>query len=45
MKNMSKYLIGYSDDVIRPLVLILHKMSGYVKTLKIKVQIKVRIIN
>ena len=30
-KNNSKYLIGYSDDVIRPLVLILPKMSGYVK--------------
>ena len=28
------YLIGYLDKVIRPLVLILPKMSGYVKILK-----------
>ena len=35
-QNNSKYLIGYLDDVIRPLVLILHKMSGYVMTFKDK---------
>ena len=40
-KTNSKYLIGYLDKVIRPLVfwvevLILPKMSGYVKTFKIK---------
>ena len=29
-------MIGYVDEVIRPLVLILPKMSGYVKTLKVK---------
>ena len=34
MKNNSKYLIGYLDEVIRSLVLILPKMSEYVKTLK-----------
>ena len=33
-KNNSKYLIGYLDKVIR--VLILPKMSGYVKTFKDK---------
>ena len=33
-KNNSKYLIEYLDKVIRPLVLILPKMSGYVKTFK-----------
>ena len=33
-KNNSKYLIGYLDKIIRPLVLILPKMSGYVKTFK-----------
>ena len=39
---MSKYLIryllviGYLDDVIRPLVLILPKMSGYIRTLRMK---------
>ena len=30
----SNYFIGYLDKVIRPLVLILPKMSGYVKTFK-----------
>ena len=30
-KNNSKYLIGYLDEVIRPLILIFPKMSGYVK--------------
>ena len=28
-KTNSKYLIGYLDEIIRPLVLILSKMSGY----------------
>ena len=31
-KTNSKYLLGYLDKVIRPLVLLLHKMSGYTKT-------------
>ena len=35
-KNNSKYLIEYLDEVIRPLVLILPKMSGYVKMFKEK---------
>ena len=35
-KNNSKYLIGYLDEVIRPSILILPKMSGYVKTFKDK---------
>ena len=35
-KNNSKYLTGYLDKVIRPLVLILPKMSRYVKTFKVK---------
>ena len=30
-KSNSKYLIGYLDEVIRALVLILPKMRGYVK--------------
>ena len=29
-------MIGYLDKVIRPLFLILPKMSGYVKTFKVK---------
>ena len=29
-------MIGYLDKLIRPLVLILPKMSGYVKTFKVK---------
>ena len=35
-KPNSKYLIGYLDKTIRPLVLIIPKMSGYVKTFKVK---------
>ena len=35
-KTNSKYLIGYLDKAIRPLVLIMPKMSGYVKTFKDK---------
>ena len=33
-KNNFKYLIGYLDEVIRQLVLILPKMSRYVKAFK-----------
>ena len=33
-KNNSKYLIGYLDQVIRPLVLILPKMNEHVKIFK-----------
>ena len=29
-------MIGYLDKAIRPLVLIIPKMSGYVKTFKVK---------
>ena len=35
-KTNSKYLTGYLDKAIRPLVLIMPKMSGYVKTFKVK---------
>ena len=35
-KTNSKYLIGYLDKAIRPLVLIIPKMSGYVKTFKVE---------
>ena len=35
-KNICKYLIGYLGAVIRPLVLILPKINGYVKTFKDK---------
>ena len=35
-KTSSKYFFGYLDKVIRSLVLVLHKMSGYVKTFKVK---------
>ena len=35
-KNNSKYMIGYLDKIIRPLVLILPKMSGYVETFTVK---------
>ena len=36
IKTNSKYLIGYLDKTIRTLVLIMPKMSGYVKTFKVK---------
>ena len=35
-KTNSKCLIRYLDNVIRQLVLILPKMSGYIKTFKVK---------
>ena len=36
-KPNSKYLVGYLDDkYIRPLVLIMPKMSGYVRTFKVE---------
>ena len=35
-KSNFKYLIGYLDKVVRPLVFILPEMSGYVKTFKVK---------
>ena len=35
-KTNSKYCIGYLDEPIRPLVLIMPKMCGYVKTYKVK---------
>ena len=35
-KTNSKYFIGYLDKVIRPLVLMIPKMNGYVKTFKVK---------
>ena len=34
-KTNSKYLIGNLDKVINPLVLLIPKMSGYVKTFKV----------
>ena len=35
-KTNSKYLTGYLDKNIRPLVLIMPKMSGYVKTFNVE---------
>ena len=35
-KTNSKYFIGYLDKDIRPLFLIMPKISGYVKTFKIE---------
>ena len=35
-KTNSKYFIGYSDKAIRPLVLIIPKISGYVRSFKVK---------
>ena len=36
LKNNFNYLIGYSYEVIRTLVLVLSKLSGYIKTSKDK---------
>ena len=41
-KTNSKYLIGYLGNVIRPLVLLLPKMSGHIKTFKIKQRDRVK---
>ena len=38
-RTNSKYLVGYLDKDIRPLVLIMPKMSGYVKTFKVEYKI------
>ena len=35
-KTNSEYLIGYLDKAIRPLVLIMPKVSRYVITIKVK---------
>ena len=35
-KTNLKYLIGYLDKAIRPLVLIIPKMSGHIKTFQVK---------
>ena len=45
MKTISKYLIGYSDKAIRPLVLIMPKMSGHRKIFKVKDGNKMKVIN
>ena len=45
IKTYSKYLTGYLDKAIKPLVLIIPKMSGYVKTFKLKKEIKIKTIN
>ena len=37
-KNNSKYLIGYLEEVIKSLVLVLPKMSGHIKTFKEKMK-------
>ena len=38
-KTNSKYLIGYSDKDIRPLVFIMPKMSAHVETFKVSEKI------
>ena len=36
MKTHSKYLTGFLDKAIKPLIFIMPKMSEYVKTFKVK---------
>ena len=42
-KTNTKYFIGYSEKAIRPLDLILHKMSRYDQTFKLKMKVKIKI--
>ena len=42
-ENNSRYLIRYLDEVIRPLALILPKMSGYIKTFEDEIKILINI--
>ena len=35
-KTSSEYFIGYLDKAIRPVVLIMPKLSGYFKTFKVE---------
>ena len=44
-KTNSNSFIGYLDEVIRPLVLILPKMKKDVKILTLKMEIKIKTIN
>ena len=44
-KTNSKYLIKYLDEVMGPLVLIMTKMNGYVKTFKVKDRDKDKKVN
>ena len=44
-KTNSTYLIEYLDKAIRPLVSMMPKMSGYVKTIKLKMETKIKTIN
>ena len=44
-KTNSKYFIGYLQKAISPLVLVMPKMSGYVKTFKLKKEIRIKTLN
>ena len=44
-KTYLKYLIRYSDKVIGSLVLIMPKISGYVKNLTLKMEIEITATN
>ena len=44
-KTNSKYFIGYLHKAISPLVLVMPKMSGYVKTFKLKKEIRIKTLN
>ena len=44
-KTSFKYLIGYLDKTMRPLILIMFKMIGYVKRFKFKHGDKDKTIN
>ena len=45
-KTNSKYLIGIKfDKAVRPSVLLMSKMRGYVKRFKVKEGVKIKVIN
>ena len=43
-KTNSKYLVGYLDILVRPLDLRLPKMTGLLRYLKLKIEMKVKTI-
>ena len=45
IKTNSAYLVWYLDKVVRPFILIMPKLSGYLRHFKLKMEIKIKTIN
>ena len=45
VKTNSRHLVGYLDNVIRPSLLMLRKMSRHVQIFKVKMEIKIKTVN